>query len=161
MRVRTLLPVETALSCDSVEWNGNKITVAVSSVSSSSSCPRCGRSSERVHSNYVRRLADLPWQGLRVELHWQCRRFFVTVNGSTFGSDGLTTPLSSRRGFGELCGAEALRAPPVCCSGWFGGATGRRYFVLLFTGSCFAASASTHTFSQWTIFHPSASLLNT
>ena len=81
MHVRALLPAETSLSCDSVEWNGNKITVAVSSVSSSSSCPRCGHSSERVHSHYVRRLADLPWQGLRVELHWQCRRFFCTNPG--------------------------------------------------------------------------------
>ncbi len=81
MHVRALLPAETALSCDSVQWNGNKITVAVSSIASSSVCPCCGHLSERIHSRYVRRLADLPWQGLRVEVHWQCRRFFCTSPG--------------------------------------------------------------------------------
>jgi transposase len=78
MHVRALLPVESALSCDSVQLNGNKITVAVSSVSTHSACPRCGHSSERIHSRYERKLADLPWQGLRVEVRWQSRRFFCT-----------------------------------------------------------------------------------
>ena len=66
-----------------IAWNGmgTRSRLLSSSVSSSSSCPRCGHSSERVHSHYVRRLADLPWQGLRVELHWQCRRFFCTNPG--------------------------------------------------------------------------------
>ena len=30
------------------------------------SCPECGRVSESRHSSYVRRLQDLPWQGLPV-----------------------------------------------------------------------------------------------
>jgi transposase len=38
-------------------------------------CPSCDRSSARVHSAYLRRLADLPWQGRVVELRVRVRRF--------------------------------------------------------------------------------------
>jgi transposase len=38
-------------------------------------CPACDRSSARVHSAYVRRLADLPWHGRVVELRVRVRRF--------------------------------------------------------------------------------------
>ncbi len=38
-------------------------------------CPSCDRPSARVHSAYLRRLADLPWQGRVVELRVRVRRF--------------------------------------------------------------------------------------
>ena len=38
-------------------------------------CPSCDRSSARVHSAYLRRLADLPWHGRVVELRVRVRRF--------------------------------------------------------------------------------------
>ncbi|WP_456683112.1 ISL3 family transposase [Bradyrhizobium sp. USDA 3311] len=38
-------------------------------------CPCCGGQTGRVHSHYVRRLADLPWQGRVVEIRLQARRF--------------------------------------------------------------------------------------
>ncbi len=38
-------------------------------------CPECGRASESRHSHYVRRLQDLPWQGLSVQIHLRVRRF--------------------------------------------------------------------------------------
>ena len=37
-------------------------------------CPSCGHPSSRRHSSYPRRLADLPWQGRRVEVEIQVRR---------------------------------------------------------------------------------------
>ena len=37
-------------------------------------CPGCGRPSSRRHSSYPRRLADLPWQGRRVQIEVQVRR---------------------------------------------------------------------------------------
>lgn len=40
-----------------------------------SPCPSCGCQMGRVHSHYVRRLADLPWQGRVVEIRLQARRF--------------------------------------------------------------------------------------
>src|SRR5439155_10719234 len=39
-------------------------------------CPACGLGSRRVHSRYVRRVADLPWQDAPVRLRLRVRRFF-------------------------------------------------------------------------------------
>ena len=39
-------------------------------------CPGCGRSSERVHSRYRRRFADLPIAGQPVRLVVTARRFY-------------------------------------------------------------------------------------
>lgn len=38
-------------------------------------CPECGRRSPSAHSSYVRRLQDLPWQGLTVQILLRVRRF--------------------------------------------------------------------------------------
>ncbi|WP_232298947.1 transposase family protein [Granulicella tundricola] len=47
----------------------------------SAQCPRCGTSTKKVHSRYVRRLADLPWHGVPVVIHLQTRRFFCVEPG--------------------------------------------------------------------------------
>jgi transposase len=78
VQVQALLPDSRMLRCDGVEYESDKVVVVVRSVGSCAACPSCDRSSERVHSRYVRRLVDLPWQGLRVEVCWQSRRFFCT-----------------------------------------------------------------------------------
>lgn len=78
MQIQALLPDSNSLYCDSVACDGDQVAVTVSGAHSCAACPCCGRSSERVHSRYVRRLADLPWQGLRVEMRWRSRRFFCT-----------------------------------------------------------------------------------
>lgn len=44
-------------------------------------CSACGASAIRVHSRYVRTLADLPWQGTRVRLVVTVRRFFCEAAG--------------------------------------------------------------------------------
>jgi transposase len=38
-------------------------------------CPACLQSRVSYHSRYTRRMRDLPWQGRRVEIHLQTRRF--------------------------------------------------------------------------------------
>lgn len=38
-------------------------------------CPSCESRTDRVHGRYVRRLADLAWQGTPVRLHLRVRRF--------------------------------------------------------------------------------------
>ena len=40
----------------------------------SSLCPKCGCRSARVHSHYIRRLCDLPWQGKLAEIRLHARR---------------------------------------------------------------------------------------
>jgi len=42
----------------------------------SGTCPACGRRSRRVQSRYLRRPADLPLSGRRVELTIVARRFW-------------------------------------------------------------------------------------
>ncbi len=39
-------------------------------------CPVCQRSSERIHSRYTRKIADVPWSGVPVKLRLRVRRFF-------------------------------------------------------------------------------------
>ena len=43
---------------------------------SSSACPACGTSSNRVHSRYLRKLRDLPWEKLPVVVILETRKFF-------------------------------------------------------------------------------------
>jgi transposase len=52
------------------------ITMVVSTKATEASCPLCRRSSRRLHSRYQRTLADLPWNGLAVQIRLQTRRFF-------------------------------------------------------------------------------------
>ena len=76
MLLRPLLPDHRSLALEQVRLVGDSITISVSSTSSSSQCPQCYQSSERVHSHYERTLADLPWQGFPVRVRWRSRKFF-------------------------------------------------------------------------------------
>ncbi|WP_373695979.1 transposase family protein [Aquibium pacificus] len=55
------------------------VVAAARSGISARACPLCRRKSDRVHSRYVRRVADLPCSGRKVELRlcalarsWPC-----------------------------------------------------------------------------------------
>jgi len=39
-------------------------------------CPECQQASRRTHSRYLRRLNDLPWEGIPVRIELRVRRFF-------------------------------------------------------------------------------------
>ena len=52
------------------------MTIVVRTCCSNAACPACSHPSERVHSRYVRTLADLPWQGVQVRFLLHTRRFF-------------------------------------------------------------------------------------
>ena len=55
--------------------DGDRTTVMVRSISKSSCCPTCGTDSNRVHSRYQRRIADLPLAGRSVRLIAEVCRF--------------------------------------------------------------------------------------
>lgn len=76
MQVRALLPDAKGLELGEVHIDGERIIISVSSKLSSSVCPQCGESTDRVHSRYFRKLSDLPWHGYQVTVRWQSRRFF-------------------------------------------------------------------------------------
>src|SRR5712692_4816809 len=67
-------------------------------------CPECGRASESRHSHYVRRLQDLPWQGLSVQIHLRVRRFRCrnpTVSGECSPNESRESRLISGKRAGS------------------------------------------------------------
>jgi len=75
------LPVRLGLlpdymSLQQVAIANEAIHVGVITNGQTGCCPLCGHQSERVHSRYARKLADLPWHGKIVRLHVNVRRFF-------------------------------------------------------------------------------------
>ena len=73
---RTVLPAPKLLNLINVRAEENAITLCAQTSASTARCPACGKRSARVHSWYMRTLADLPWQGVPVTVHLHVRRFF-------------------------------------------------------------------------------------
>src|SRR5713226_2984529 len=71
----TLLPDPTCLHLSLLDASEEMITAMVTTTSDEASCPVCQRRSDRVHSRYVRTVADLPWMGCAVRLELHTRRF--------------------------------------------------------------------------------------
>ncbi len=73
-----LLPDPVALALVSIEVNeeAKMITATARTTSREANCPVCGHPADRVHSNYLRTLADLPCSGQRVCWLVQVRRFW-------------------------------------------------------------------------------------
>ena len=72
---KRLLPLVPAdLVVDQVLPTPGHLTILCRSRIAAPLCPGCGHPSSRRHSSYPRRLADLPWQGHRVQVEVQVRR---------------------------------------------------------------------------------------
>jgi transposase len=69
----SLLPV--GLAVDRIAVIHDRVVVTVHARAGAAPCPDCRRLSRRVHSRYLRRLGDLPWQGLVGQVDLQVRRF--------------------------------------------------------------------------------------
>ena len=67
--------VPLGFSADDALSDDDSTVVTIHGTSAISACPSCGVISDRVHSRYPRRLADLPIAGRRVVLMLQARRF--------------------------------------------------------------------------------------
>jgi transposase len=72
----TLLPDPACLHLTLLDASEMVITVVVTTTSEDAECPLCHRRSVRIHSRYVREVADLPWMGCAVRLELHVRRFF-------------------------------------------------------------------------------------
>ena len=73
-----LLPDATTLrleACD-VDDTTAQITLRVQSTQTSAPCPLCATPARRIHSDYGRTLADLPWAQYRVCLQLRVRKWF-------------------------------------------------------------------------------------
>jgi transposase len=81
MSTQDVLPAETGLAMTAVTITPNLIVIAASATATSAACPACGTHSDRIHSHYIRTVADLPWQGRRVALRVTVRRFRCRATG--------------------------------------------------------------------------------
>lgn len=72
----TLLPDPSHLTLELLRADQSSITALMATTDASAACPLCGAISSRIHSRYVRNLADLPWNGTPVRLRLTVRRFF-------------------------------------------------------------------------------------
>ena len=94
-------------------------------------CPACGTSSRGVHSRYVRRLADLPWNGVPVVIRLCTRRFFCVE--SSCRRKVFTEPLpgtAARYGRRSCRSSEALRWLTLALGGRAGAKLGERLGLL-------------------------------
>ncbi len=69
----SLLPV--GLAVDRIAVAHDRVVVTVHARAGAAPCPDCRRLSRSVHSRYVRRLGDLPWQDRAGQVDLQVRRF--------------------------------------------------------------------------------------
>jgi len=76
MATPTLLPDPTCLHLNLLDASKTAITAVVTTTAKEAVCPLCQRCSARIHSRYVRAVADLPWMGCAVRLELHVRRFF-------------------------------------------------------------------------------------
>jgi transposase len=71
-----LCPAPVELTLDHVAFHTPRLLITAHARRRAVPCPLCGQAATRVHSRYRRTVADLPWQGLRVRLVLETRRFF-------------------------------------------------------------------------------------
>lgn len=76
MAQATILPDPSRLHLLGLSADELAITAQVTTTAPEACCPLCQQRSSRVHSHYVRQVADLPWHGLALRLQLQVRRFF-------------------------------------------------------------------------------------
>lgn len=78
MRTETLLADPAALRLEKVVPRDKSLLLVVAATQQRAECPRCHVASRRIHSRYVRTVADLPCYGIAVRLQLRTRRFRCT-----------------------------------------------------------------------------------
>lgn len=73
-----LLADSQALALESLSASDTQVVLVVKAIRSYVPCPRCHQVSCRVHSHYHRTVADLPWQGVSVQLQLLTHRWFCS-----------------------------------------------------------------------------------
>lgn len=71
-----LLPHLAGVAVEAVEVAGGRVRIWARARAGQAACPHCGQLAGRVHSVYVRRLADAPVGGQPVMIWLAVRRFF-------------------------------------------------------------------------------------
>ncbi|UCC31423.1 MAG: ISL3 family transposase [Phycisphaerales bacterium] len=77
--INPYLPQPASLRCRQIIIDPEAVTIMVETMTPAAACPVCGRQSGRIHSQYARSLADLPWQGQIVRWCLRVRKFFCDM----------------------------------------------------------------------------------
>ncbi len=81
MDVAALLLLPTGLEIDQIDAAATALTISVTSLLPTSTCPLCGTSATRIHSRYHRSVADVACGGRQVCLQFTVRKFFCDAPG--------------------------------------------------------------------------------
>jgi len=73
---QSLSPCPAEVQVDRLVAKADHIVLTLRAVRRTVACPGCAQPSSRIHSNYERRLADLPWNGVPVRIRLRTRPFF-------------------------------------------------------------------------------------
>lgn len=76
MEVKQVAALPKRLEVMDIEMSDDVLTITAVSIQAHPACPLCGKPSTRVHSHYMRKVADLPMGGRRVRLLVQVRKCF-------------------------------------------------------------------------------------
>ena len=80
--------VPSGLMFDGVSDSTDSLILSVRSEAAEAECPLCATVSRRIHSRYVRHVADLPSVGRKVHLRFSARpKTPLLPTPSSFGSD--------------------------------------------------------------------------
>ncbi len=74
-----LLPPEEHLTFKTLLLGEQGMTLVATMTSPKAACPDCHQLTSRIHSDYLRTLADLPWATMPIHLRLTVRRFFCTL----------------------------------------------------------------------------------
>jgi transposase len=74
--MKTILAAPNLLKIENISFCSHEVRLVVKTRLLKATCPSCCWQSDKAHSRYQRRLADLPWEGIAVELILSVRKFF-------------------------------------------------------------------------------------
>ena len=118
LRASELLPV--GFTVESVTLGVEHVTLTIRASAETCACPLCGVIARRVHSRYLRKVADLPVAGRQAEMILRARRFFCDesdcprrVFAERFGAVGRHARRTTRLDDVIGCLAIALGGRPA------------------------------------------------
>ena len=120
----TLLSHLRGLRLERVFITETGVTLSLSTARRTAPCPGCSRRSRRVHSRYLRTVADLPWAGRSISLRVQVRRFFCRSRRCPRAIFAERLPALVAPRARRTCALQALLLDIACA---LGGQAGARF----------------------------------
>ena len=145
---RTLVPDAGEVVLESVQAEGrDQFLLVLRSSGERCCCPQCQCASCRVHSHYLRRLSDLPWEGIPVRIQFKVRRFFCDSPGCVQRIFTERLPNTAKRYARRTCRLNATIEQIALALGGAAGSRLARQLGILASGSTFLRELKRHGIS--------------